>query len=232
MIDTSIELNADFTQRVVVKPTEYVWESSPMPGVERMKLDRIGDEIARATSLVRYAPNSSFSPHEHAGGEEIFVLDGVFGDEHGQYPAGTYIRNPIGTRHQPVIRAEGATIFVKLHQFKQQDQSQFATNTNAQPWHPGLVDGLKVMPLHPHEGKTAALVKWAPNTQFNAHKHWGGEEIFVLEGTFYDEHDSYPAGSWLRSPHLSEHCPYTKDDGTLIFVKVGHLQANEIKASN
>ena len=126
-IDASIELNADFTQRVVVKPNEYAWEASPMPGVERMKLDRIGDEVARATSLVRYAPNSSFSPHEHTGGEEIFVLDGVFGDEHGKYPAGTYIRNPIGTRHQPVIGAEGAIIFVKLHQFSEQDQSQFAT---------------------------------------------------------------------------------------------------------
>ena len=72
-----------------------------MPGDERMKLDRIGDEIACATSLVRYSPNSSFSPHEHASGEEIFVLGGVFGAGHGQYPAGTYIRNPIGTRHQP-----------------------------------------------------------------------------------------------------------------------------------
>ena len=126
MIDASIELNADFTQRVVINPNEYVWEASPMPGVERMKLDRIGDEIARATSLVRYARNSSFSPHENGG----------------------------------------------------------------------------------------------------------GEEIFVLEGTFYEELDSYPAGSWLRSPHFSEHCPYTKDDGALIYVKVGHLHANEIKASN
>ena len=136
MIDASIELNADFTQRVVINPNEYVWEASPMPGVEPMKLDRIGDEIARATYLVRYAPNSSFSPNEHAGGEEIFVLDGVLADEHGQYPAGTYIRNPIGTRHQPVTGAEGAIIFVKLHQFKKRDQSQFTTNTNAQPWHP------------------------------------------------------------------------------------------------
>ena len=88
------------------------------------------------------------------------------------------------------------------------------------------------MPLHQHEGETIALVKWEPNTQFNAHKHWGGEEIFVLKGTFYDEHDSYPAGSWLRSPHLSEHCPYTKDNGALIYVKVGHLHANENRPSN
>ena len=82
-----------------------------MPGVDRMKLDRIGDEVARATSLVRYVSNSSFSPHQHEGGEEIFVLEGVFGDEHGTYPAGSYISNPIGTAHQPVYE-EGATGFL------------------------------------------------------------------------------------------------------------------------
>ena len=223
VIGTSFELNADFSKRVVIKPDDYVWESSPMPGVERVKLDRIGDEVARATSLVRYAPNSSFSSHQHSGGEEILVLDGVFGDEHGEYPAGTYIRNPIGTGHQPVIGAEGATIFVKLHQFSHQDQKQFSLNTNLQSWHQGVADGLTVMPLHQYEEETVALVKWAPDTQFNPHKHWGGEEILVLDGTFYDEHDSYPAGSWLRSPHMSGHCPYTKEDGALIYVKVGHL---------
>ena len=222
-IDTTIEINADFAQRVVITPDDYQWEASPMPGVDRMKLDRIGDEIARATSLVRYDPNSQFSPHEHSGGEEIFVLEGVFGDEHGAYPAGTYIRNPIGTKHQPVIGSEGATIFVKLHQFHQQDHSQFTINTKTQAWYPGLVDGLSVMPLHQFEGEHIALVQWAPNTQFQPHQHWGGEEILVLKGTFYDEHGVYPTGSWLRSPHLSQHTPYTKDDGALIYVKTGHL---------
>lgn len=222
-INTLIEVNANFAQRVVITPQEYHWEASPMLGVDRMKLDRIGDEIARATSLVRYEPNSHFSPHEHSGGEEIYVLEGVFGDEHGAYPAGTYIRNPIGTKHQPVIGDEGATIFVKLHQFQQQDQSQFTIDTNQQTWHPGLVDGLSVMPLHHFQAENVALVKWAPNTQFQPHQHWGGEEIFVLKGTFYDEHGVYPTGSWLRSPHLSQHTPYTKDDGALIYVKTGHL---------
>ena len=222
-IDTSIGINADFAKRVVIRPDAHIWEDSPMPGVQRMKLDRIGDEVARATSLVRSAPHSHFSPHEHSGGEEIFVLEGVFGDEHGEYPAGTYIRNPIGTTHQPVIGPQGATIFVKLHQFSQQDQTQLVIDTNTTPWHQGLVEGLTVMPLHQHEGENIALVKWAPNTQFNAHRHWGGEEILVLQGTFHDEHGSYPEGSWLRSPHLSEHCPYTTQDGALIYVKVGHL---------
>lgn len=216
-------LNADFDQRVVIRPEDYQWVPSPMPGVERMMLDRIGDEIARATSIVRYAPYSQFSSHTHDGGEEIFVLEGVFADEHQPYPQGSYLRNPIGTSHTPNIGKEGATIFVKLHQFNERDTEQKAIDTTQQMWHPGLVDGLTVMPLHEYEGEHVALVKWAPNTQFKAHQHWGGEEILVIAGTFYDEHGSYPAGTWLRSPHMSQHTPFTKEDGALIYVKTGHL---------
>ena len=94
-----MRINADFSQRVVILPGDYRWVASPMPGVERMMLDRIGDEVARATSLVRYAPNSTFSEHVHGNGEEFLVLEGVFGDEHRIYPAGAYVRNPVGTRH-------------------------------------------------------------------------------------------------------------------------------------
>ncbi|MDN2658221.1 cupin domain-containing protein [Neptunomonas sp. CHC150] len=216
-------LNADFEQRVVIRPKDYQWVPSPMPGVERMMLDRIGDEVARATSIVRYAPYSQFSSHTHDGGEEIFVLEGVFADEHQPYPQGSYLRNPIGTSHTPNIGKEGATIFVKLHQFNERDTEQKVINTTQQMWHPGLVDGLTVMPLHEYEGEHVALVKWAPNTQFKAHQHWGGEEILVIAGTFYDEHGSYPAGTWLRSPHMSQHTPFTKEDGALIYVKTGHL---------
>jgi len=216
-------INADFEKRVVIRPEDYNWVDSPMPGVERMMLDRIGDEVARATSIVRYAPNSQFSAHRHSGGEEFFVLDGMFSDEHRDYPRGTYVRNPIGTKHTPRIGDKGARILVKLHQFDKADTEQKAIDTLTNTWHQGLVDGLKVMPLHEYGPEHVALVKWAPNTQFSMHRHWGGEEIFVIEGTFYDEHGSYPAGSWLRSPHLSEHEPFTKEDGALIYVKTGHL---------
>ena len=213
----------DFNKREVVQPEGYTWVPAPLPGVERMMLDRVGDEVARATSLVRYAPNSAFSPHTHDGGEEYLVLDGVFADEHGAYPAGTYVRNPIGTAHTPKVGAEGATIFVKLHQFATDDSTSVIVNTATATWHPGLVDGLSVMPLHTFEGEHVALVRWAPNTRFQSHRHWGGEEILVLEGTFHDEHGSYPKGAWLRSPHLSQHTPFTQDDGALIYVKTGHV---------
>lgn len=216
-------VNADFTKKVVIQPDDYQWVDSPIAGVERMMLDRIGDEVARATSLVRYAPNSHFSAHTHSGGEEIFVLEGEFGDEHGLYPAGTYLRNPIGTSHTPEVGDKGAVIFVKLHQYDQNDNRQMVMDTNSQVWHQGLVDGLKVMPLHEFGTEHIALVKWEANTKFKPHQHWGGEEVLVLEGTFYDEHGVYPKGTWLRSPHLSQHHPYTKEDGALIYVKTGHL---------
>ncbi len=218
-----MRLNADFSERVVIRPADYQWVDSPMPGVERMMLDRVGDEVARATSLVRYAPNSTFSEHTHGGGEEFLVLEGVFGDEHRLYPAGTYVRNPIGSAHSPKVGEQGCLILVKLHQFEANDQLPVVTNFNAAQWSPGLVPGLQVLSLHQYEAEQVALVRWAPNTRFNAHTHWGGEEVFVIEGTFYDEHGEYPAGSWIRSPHQSAHTPYTDDDGALIYVKVGHL---------
>ena len=217
------KLRADFSERFVVTPDDYEWVDSPMPGVERMMLDRIGDEVARATSIVRYAPNSEFSQHTHGGGEEFLVLEGVFGDEHGDYPVGSYMRNPIGTSHQPIVGEQGATIFVKLHQFDERDTAQVHIDTASTRWLPGLVPGLSVMPLHEFEGEHVALVRWAPNTVFNPHRHWGGEEIFVLEGTFYDEHGAYPKGTWIRSPHMSQHHPVTKEDGCTIYVKTGHL---------
>lgn len=218
-----MKLNADFSQRVVLTPEAFQWVDAPVSGVERMMLDRIGDEVARATSLVRYQPNSDFPVHTHGGGEEILVLEGEFADEHGAYPAGTYLRNPIGTSHAPKVGNQGALIFVKLHQFSQDDTDQKIISSDSAEWHQGLVDGLKVLPLHDFEGEHVALVRWAPNTQFNMHSHFGGEEILVLEGTFFDEHGEYPKGSWIRNPHLSKHTPYTKEDGALIYVKVGHL---------
>lgn len=218
-----MKLNADFNEKAVIRPEDYKWVPSPMPGVERMMLDRIGEEAGHATTIVRFAPNSEFSPHTHDGGEEFLVLEGVFSDEHENFPAGSYIRNPIGTHHTPRIGDEGAIIFVKLCQFDEQDQNQFCINTRETAWLPGLVPGLSVMPLHEYGTEHAALVKWEPNTVFQPHQHFGGEEILVLEGTFHDEHGVYPKGSWLRSPHLSKHHPFTKDDGALIFVKTGHL---------
>ena len=218
-----MRLNADVAERVVIRPEDYDWVDSPMAGVERMMLDRVGDEVARATSLVRYAPNSTFPEHMHSGGEEFFVLEGEFADEHQRYPVGSYVRNPIGTSHSPKVGEQGCLIFVKLRQFDADDQAQIVIDTHNVKWSPGLVPGLEVMSLHQYRTEQVALVKWAPHTEFNEHTHFRGEEVLVIEGTFHDEYGKYPAGSWIRSPDQSQHTPYTKDDGALIYVKVGHL---------
>jgi anti-sigma factor ChrR (cupin superfamily) len=217
-----MDINTDFKQRVVLHADRLVWQSSPVQGVERQMLDRDGGELARATSVVRYAPNTEFTPHSHDGGEEILVLDGCFSDESGDYPAGTYLRNPPGSRHAP-FSTDGCTLFVKLRQFAQSDSQELRINTKTKDWYPGLVPGLSVMPLHEHDGISTALVRWAPNTVFNPHVHPGGEEIYVLDGVFHDEFGVYPKGSWIRSPRYSKHAPFTKEEGALIYVKVGHL---------
>ena len=214
-------LNADLNQRVVIQTDKISWVDSPMAGVQRRMLERDGDEVARATTIVRYAPGSFFSAHTHGGGEEYLVLEGVFSDEHGDYPAGTYVRNPVGSTHTPFSK-EGGTILVKLWQMSPEDRDQKVINTINNPWLPGLVEGLEVMPLHAHGTENVALVKWQPGTVFQPHSHWGGEEIYVIEGVFADEQGTYPQGTWIRNPHKSIHTPFSKE-GCLIYVKTGHL---------
>ena len=220
----TLNQNDDFTQRVVSYAADAVWTPSPKLGVDRRLLDRVGGEVARATSIVRYEPGASFERPLHGGGEEILVLEGVFSDEQGDYPAGTYIRNPPGSSHAP-FSLNGCTLFVKLWQFSGQDSEMLRIDTQNEVWRQGLVPGLSVMPLHSYDGVNTALVRWAPDTRFNIHSHPGGEEILVLEGTFRDEAGDYPALTWLRSPRWSRHAPFTGDNGALIYVKVGHLGA-------
>ena len=216
-------INSDLKQRAVIRPDDYHWVDSPMPGVQRMMLDRIGDEVARATSLVRYAPNSRFSPHTHDGGEEFLVLEGTFGDEHQLYPAGTYVRNPIGTRHTPHVGEDGCLIFVKLQQFAADDDRQLAVDTGAAEWQPTGLDGLRIMHLHKHESEKVALLDWSANTPVPEHVHRGGEEVFVVQGSFSDEHGEYPAGTWLRNPDQSSHIAVAGNAGAIVLIKTGHL---------
>jgi anti-sigma factor ChrR (cupin superfamily) len=217
-----MDIHTDFGERIVLHTEELIWQASPAAGVMRKYLDRVGDEVARASSIVRYEPGTSFVQHSHDGGEEILVLDGCFSDEQGDYSAGMYLRNPPGSQHTPFSK-DGCTLFVKLRQFEHTDNQELRINTRTSNWYPGLVPGLSVMPLHEHQGISTALVRWAPNTVFNPHVHPGGEEIYVLDGVFHDEFGAYPKGSWIRSPRYSKHAPFTSKEGALIYVKVGHL---------
>lgn len=213
-------LNMDFAKKVVIRSNELDWQKSPMEGVLRKPLAREEAERGHATSIVRYEAGARFRTHEHPLGEEILVLDGTFSDEHGNFGPGTYFRNPPGTSHAPFSK-NGCTLFVKLHQFQPNDTQPVCIDTNTTAWLPGQ-GGLEVMPLHDFEGEHAALVKWPAGEVFQPHKHFGGEEIFVLSGEFCDEHDRYPKGTWIRSPHMSQHHPFVEQE-TIILVKVGHL---------
>ena len=213
-------LNMDFDRVALSRPDEQSWLMSPSDGVSRIHLEREAAESGHTTSFVRFAPGSHFSPHAHPQGEEIYVIDGVFSDENGDYPAGSYIRNPPGSRHRPFTE-QGCTLFVKLEQFQHGDHQQVVIRPDQQQWQPGI-GNLRVCPLHSYGAEHTALVFWPANEVFQKHSHFGGEEIVVLSGCFIDEHGHYPQGSWIRSPHMSTHFPYVKDE-TLILVKVGHL---------
>ena len=213
-------INMDFSQRLVIKTGEQDWVASPAAGVWRKPLEREAKESGHTTSVVKYEPNSQFSTHPHPFGEEILVLEGVFSDEHGDYPTGTYLRNPPGSQHAPFSK-EGCIILVKLNQFAPDDLKTVRIDTNEAQWLQGI-GGLQVMPLHDFEHEHVALVKWPKNEKFQPHRHFGGEEIFVLSGEFNDELGHYPQHTWLRNPHMSEHFPFV-DQETIIWVKTGHL---------
>jgi anti-sigma factor ChrR (cupin superfamily) len=216
-----MQIHSNLSERATVNSTQLPWLDSPEPGVQRRMLERDGAELARATSIVRYAAGAKFERHVHDLGEEFLVLDGVFSDEHGSYGPGAYVKNPAGSSHAPFSES-GCTLFVKLRHMDPADAQRVVIDTATALWLPGMVAGLEVMPLSEFGTQHTALVRWAPQTFFNPHRHFGGEEIWVLSGVFEDEHGQYPAGTWLRSPHLSQHQPFSKS-GCTIFVKTGHL---------
>ena len=216
-----VRLKTDFSQRCVVDSSTLAWQASPSPLIHRRMLERDGAEIAKATSIVRYAAGASFESHDHELGEEILVLDGTLSDEAGTYGPGTYLKNPPGSRHAP-FSVDGCLLFVKLRHLDPADAERRVVDTRQSHWLQGLVKGLTVLPLAEFGTQHTAMVRWAPGTFFNPHRHFGGEEILVVEGVFSDEYGSYHQGSWIRSPHLSQHQPFSRE-GCLILVKTGHL---------
>jgi len=215
------ELNMDFSKRVVIETHREKWLDSPSAGVKRIPLERESEESGHTTSIVTYYAGAKFKTHFHPLGEEIFVLEGTFSDELGDYPAGTYLRNPPGSSHAPFSK-NGCKIFVKLNQFQQDDLKKVVINTNEARWVAGH-GNLEVLPLHTFSTQSCALVKWPAGERFLPHSHYGGEEIYVIKGEFIDEHGRYPEGTWLRGPHLSSHHPYVETE-TVIYVKTGHLE--------
>jgi len=217
-----MEINADFARRAVVHGAGLPWIPSPMAGVERRMLDRIGDEVARATSIVRYAPHSHFARHTHGGGEEFLVLDGVFQDEHGDFPAGSYIRNPPTTSHEPGSEP-GCVILVKLWQFDPADRTQLRIDTGARSFIAAEQrPGVEIMPLFADAREDVRLELWAPRAEI-ALDLPGGGEFFVLEGSFAESGENFTPQSWLRLPATGRLHAVAGARGCKLWVKTGHL---------
>ncbi len=213
-----MRINADFSKRAAVIPDDTQWIRSPESGVDRLMLDRIGGEVARATSIVRYAPGSSFPRHVHAEGEEFLVLDGVFSDEYGDYPTGSYVRNPPGSSHAP-FSARGCRILVKLRQFDPGDLAQFAVDAvHAGGW----PNGTGELALHEFGSERVRMRRLAAGESFEVVAEDIGTEIFVVSGLLELGDSAYPAESWLRFP-AGDEVSLLADGPTTLWLKTGHL---------
>lgn len=217
-----MNIAADFTKREVVHSESMDWIQSPMPGVERRPLERVGDEVARATTIVRYAPGSHFSSHVHTGGEEFIVLEGVFQDEHGDFPVGSYVRNPPQSSHTP-RSDEGCTIFVKLWQYQPEDRKHVKLLMNAMGSVPDIAQpGLAVTPLFKDDYEEVSLLHFAPEASSHIDVPLGAE-LFVLEGEVKESHDLLVKHSWLRVPASSSIDVVAGKAGAKVWMKRGHL---------
>ncbi|WP_269583168.1 cupin domain-containing protein [Roseibium sp. Sym1] len=218
-----MKIHADLTKRAVVDSASLDWVPSPMAGVERRMLERDGEEVARATSLVRYAPGSAFSAHKHDLGEEFLVLDGVFSDDSGDFPKGMYVRNPPGSSHVP-SSDPGAVILVKLRQMQPDDAAYVRVNTlDPAGWQAGRA-GESILPLYIRPDEEVVMLDWERGASFDAQEFPGGAEYFVVEGSFEDQDGRYDQGTWLRVPPDSRQT-ITTSQGARVWRKTGHLAA-------
>ncbi|HSH41328.1 MAG TPA: cupin domain-containing protein [Arenicellales bacterium] len=224
-----MKLNADLSRRAVMHSETLAWRPSPIAGVERRMLEREGDEVARATSVVRYAPGSSFSAHTHDAGEEFLVLEGVFSDETGDFPEGAYVRNPPGSRHAP-SSGPGCTILVKLRQIPDDDQEYVRRSIHDSDGWRSTASSESELDLHRSRHEHVRIVRWAANTGPRELSYPGGAEYFVLAGGFEDEDGVYVRGSWLRLPAGARHAPFTAQ-GCTCYVKTGHLGGRPVHGS-
>ena len=212
-------LNGNWDDTVVVCSNEQPWIASPRQGVLRRPMYRLGGEVARATSVVRYEPGSVFDKHQHPGGEEIFVLEGVFQDEFGDYPAGSYLRNPPGSSHAP-RSVGGCEIFVKLWQFCPGDSQSTRIHTDQATWTDTGTDGTTILPLHSYGGVNVQLIGLPAVSQKFSLSFENGMEIFVIRGRIEDRSGQYGAGCWLRHPR-SGRLDIQSPDGAIVYVETG-----------
>ena len=199
---------------------------SPARGVHRRMLDRIGDEVARATTIVRFAADAEFHQHTHDGGEEFLVLDGTFSDQYGDFGPGSYIRNPPTSSHAPHSDG-GTTIFVKLWQMAPEDRTFVrlrAQDIDPQP----VTDGIRAQILHKDATEEVRIEVWSPGTQAHGTSDKGAE-ILVIDGGFEFDGEAYGKRSWLRVPAGQPYRVRATEEGARVWIKEGHLAPENIR---
>jgi anti-sigma factor ChrR (cupin superfamily) len=213
-------VNGNLSVRAEADTTRMEWAPSPSGSVWRKRVHLVGPpESGQVTSVVRYEPRSRFPAHDHPEGEEILVLQGVFSDEHGDWPAGTFLLNPEGFRHTP-FSEPGCVLFVKLRQFPGRERSHIVADTHKLAWEPSSIPGVAYKALYQQAGFSdqMRLERWEPQADLGRISYEQGAELFVLEGGFVDEAGAYSAGSWLRLPAGSEHHPRSPA-GCTVYIK-------------
>lgn len=209
-----MDLHADHSQRVVVDA------AAVQQGQGAVTLESQGDRARIA--VVAHVAGEAWT---HSGEQllEVLVAQGTLLVGEATLGPLSYVRLLPG--HVTELSTQsGCVLYENRRDWAETEDASYALDGERLEWRQGMVPGLKVTSLHEGLTKHTALVRWAPETRFNPHTHVGGEEIYVLEGVFRDEHGAYPAGTWIRSPHMSHHRPFTEAEGATILVKVGHLQ--------
>jgi quercetin dioxygenase-like cupin family protein len=233
-----MKLNSNFSNFAAVHFDKTKYIASPSYGVNRFMLDRIGNEKARATTIVEYQPNSKFPLHEHIGGEEFLVLEGTFKDQFGEFGKGTYVRNPIGSKHEPWVDEDGCTIMVKLLQMAETGEgveplhiyydNEAETNQEKEmrewgselPMYHNAITGERVFMCWVDAEKEFPINEYCKN----------GEELFVVDGSLIhgDGTNEYKRWAWLRFPPATETTDQRKgfkagSSGAQVYRKTGHL---------
>jgi len=209
-------MNENTTQFALVDTTKLEWTPSPAAGVWRKRCYLDGSkEKGAVTSVVRYDEGSVFPTHEHPEGEELFVLEGVFSDAHGDHPAGTFVLNPPGSSHAP--RSEdGCKLFVRLRQYDGTERVCIDTHDESL-WTPHIIyDGINVLELRVDEDWSYTMMRLAAGARVEEIDVPHGKEIFVVDGHLQDGDHSLAAGAWVRYAPGSTHSLRAFEGATLL----------------